>query len=170
MRFSAYPKDNCVFVTSDFLWKILAYKPTTILIHKRCKTFKKMRIGYKKRNLNINLILGIVWLIFGLLDLNFSKENRWTDYGDLLFGILYLILYFYQKRSKYLTIENGILKVNGSFGKKINLTEIKRIKKFAGDYILKTDKKELTINTQIIDPKSLAELNTELEKLNVEWK
>ncbi|WP_034058515.1 hypothetical protein [Lacinutrix jangbogonensis] len=128
-----------------------------------------MRIGYKKRNLNINLILGIVWLILGLLSLIFSGENRWYDYRYLVFGILYMILYFYQKRNKYLTIENGILKINGSFGKKINLTEIKRIKKFAGDYILKTDKKELTINTQIIDPKSLAELNTELGKLNVEW-
>jgi len=128
-----------------------------------------MRIAYKRRNLNINLILGIVWLIFGLLSLNYSGENRWTDYGYLVFGILYLILYFYQKRNKYLTIENGILKINGSFGKKINLNEIKQIKKFAGDYILKSDKKKLTINTQIIDPNSLVELNAELEKLNVEW-
>ncbi|CAI8166869.1 MAG: Uncharacterised protein [Bacteroidota bacterium] len=94
-----------------------------------------MRIAYKKRNLNINLILGIVWLILGLLNLNYNGENNWTDYGYLVIGILYLILYFYQKRNKYLTIENGILKINGSFGKKINLTEIKRIKKFAGDYI-----------------------------------
>lgn len=58
--------------------------------------------------------------------------------------------------------------MNGTFGKKLNLTEIKRIKKFPRDYILKTDKKELTINTQIIEPDSLAELNTELEKLHVE--
>jgi len=36
-----------------------------------------------------------------------------------------------------LTIENGIINVNGPFGKKLNLTEIKRIKKFAGDYIRK---------------------------------
>lgn len=102
--------------------------------------------------------------------MDYNGENRWTDYGYIIFAILYLILYVYQKQNKYLTIENGILKINGSFGKKINLTEIKRIKKFAGDYILKTDKKELTINTQIIDPNSLVELNTELEKLNVEWK
>jgi hypothetical protein len=128
-----------------------------------------MRIAYKRRNLNINLISGIVWLIFGLLSLNYSEENRWTDYGYLVFGILYLILYFYQRRNKYLTIENGILKINGSFGKKINLNEIKQIKKFAGDYILKSDKKKLTINTQIIEPNSLVELNAELEKLNVEW-
>jgi len=128
-----------------------------------------MRIAYKKRNLNINLIAGIIWLMFGLLTLNYNENNNWTDYGYLIFGILYLILYFYQKQYKYLTVENGILKINGSFGKKINLTEIKRIKRFAGDYILKTDKKELTINTQIIDPKSLSELNTELKRLNVEW-
>jgi hypothetical protein len=82
---------------------------------------------------------------------------------------MYLGLYFYQRNYKYLTIENGIINLNGPFGKKINLTEIKRIKKFAGDYIIKTDKKELTINTQIIDPSSLAKLNAELEKLNVEW-
>jgi hypothetical protein len=73
------------------------------------------------------------------------------------------------KNYKYLTIENGIINVNGPFGKKLNLTEIKQIKKFAGDFILKTEKKELTINTQIIDPNSLTELNAELEKLNVEW-
>ena len=84
-----------------------------------------MRIAYKKRNLNINLILGIVWLIFGLLSLNYNGENNWTDYGYLVFGILYLILYFYQRQYKYLTIENGIINVNGPFGKKLNLTEIK---------------------------------------------
>ena len=54
-------------------------------------------------------------------------------------------------------------------GKEINITEIKRIKRFAGNYIIKTDKSELTINTLIIDPKSLEELNTELEKLDAEW-
>ena len=78
-------------------------------------------------------------------------------------------MYFYEYFNQYLTIGNGIIKINSPFGKKMNLAEIKRIKKFAGDYILKTEKAELTINTQMIDPNSLAELNAELEKLNVEW-
>jgi|TARA_R110002033_G_scaffold154824_1_gene191114 hypothetical protein len=128
-----------------------------------------MRIRYKKRHLNINLILGIIWLVWFFIS-DFTKEKmNWTDYGWLVISLAYLSIYFYQKQNKYLTIENGIIKVNSPFGKKLNLTEIKRIKKFAGDYILKTDNKELTINTQIIDPNSLAELNAELEKLNVEW-
>ncbi|WP_321286696.1 hypothetical protein [uncultured Sunxiuqinia sp.] len=54
--------------------------------------------------------------------------------------------------------------MNESFGKKLNLTRIKRIKKFAGDYILKTDNTELSTNTQIIAPNSLAELNAEWNK------
>ena len=128
-----------------------------------------MKIKLKKKHLNINLILGIVWFLFGVMELGFSENIGWFDYGSLVFGVLYFILYFYQKKNQYLTIENGVLRINGSFGKKINLAEIKRIKKFAGDYILKTSKKELTINTQIIDTNSLAKLNAELEKLNVEW-
>ena len=128
-----------------------------------------MKIGYKKRNLNVNLISGLIWLVWFFVGVFRKEEPNWTDYGWIFISLMYLGLYFYQKNYKYLTIENGIINVNGPFGKKLNLTEIKRIKKFAGDYILKTDKSELTINTQIIDPNSLAELNAELEKLNVEW-
>ena len=128
-----------------------------------------MRIGYKKKHMNINLIFGLVWLVWFFLGILTKDEPNWTDYGWIVISAMYLIVFFYQRQNKYLTIENGVIKVNDPFGKKLNLTEIKRIKKFAGDYILKTDKKELTINTQIIDPNSLAELNSELEKLNAEW-
>ena len=128
-----------------------------------------MKIGYKKKHLNVNLILGLVWLVWFFVGVFGKVEPNWTDYGWIIISIMYLGLYFYQKNYKYLTIKNGIINVNGPFGKKLNLSEIKRIKKFAGDYILKTDRKELTINTQIIDPNSLAELNAELEKLDVEW-
>jgi len=128
-----------------------------------------MKIEYKKRHLKIYLILGIIFLVLGMLNIYYDGENRLTDYGYLFISILYLTLYFYQRQNNYLTIERGVIKINGLFGKKFNLTEIKSIKKFAGDYILKADKKEFRINTQIIDPNSLAELNTELEKLKVEW-
>ena len=128
-----------------------------------------MRIGYKKKHMNINLIFGLIWLVWFFIGILTKDEPNWTDYGWIVISAMYLIGYFYQRQNKYLTIENGIIKINSPFGKKLNLTEIKRIKKFAGDYILKSDKKDLTINTQIIDPNSLAELNAELEKLNVEW-
>ena len=128
-----------------------------------------MKINYKKKHLNLNLIFGIVWLIFGLLGILLKEKPYWTDYGYLIISILYLITHFYQKKEKYLTIENGFIKQNWPFGKKMELTEIKRIKHFPGDYILKTDKAEMTINIQLIEEKSITELKSELKKLNAEW-
>jgi len=128
-----------------------------------------MKIKLKKKHLNINLFFGMVWFLCGILGLIFRENTDWFDYGSLVIGIIYFIGFFYLKKYQYLTIQNGILKVHGSFGKSIKLSEIKSIKRFAGDYILKSDRKELTINTQVIEPNSLAGLNAELEKLKVKW-
>lgn len=68
-----------------------------------------------------------------------------------------------------MSIDHEIIRENWLFGKKISVKDIKWIRKFAGDYILKTDQKKLTINTQLIDPKSLTVLETELQKLNALW-
>jgi hypothetical protein len=124
-----------------------------------------MTIPYKKKYLNTHLILGVVLLILGLLNLNYNDENRWFDYGYLVIGLLYMVLYIYQKQVKYLSINHGVLKLHGDFGKKVVLADVKVIKTFAGDYILKTDDKTLTINTQIIDPLALKELQIALEAL-----
>ena len=129
-----------------------------------------MKIRYKKRRLRISLIFGLLWLIFAIVLLFILDENKsWIKYGWLGISLMYFIKYLYEYFNQYLTIENGIIKINSPFRKKINLSEIKQIKKIGGDYILKTEKEELTINTQIIDPNSLAVLNAELEKLNAEW-
>jgi hypothetical protein len=129
-----------------------------------------MKIPYNKKQLNINLILGIVWLINGIIQTYFDEKLRWYNFGWFILSGVYFIIYVNQKTKNYLTIENGIIKENYPFGRKINLDEIKLIKHFAGDIILKTEKTELTINTLLIDEKSIPELKTELKKLNVEWK
>ena len=128
-----------------------------------------MKIGYKKRHLNVNLIFGLIWLVWFFIGVFGKEEPNWTDYGWIVISLMYLGMYFYQKNYNYLTIENGFIKQNWPFGKKMNLNEIKRIRHFAGDYILKSENKELTINIQLIDEESLLELKTELKKLNAEW-
>jgi hypothetical protein len=50
--------------------------------------------------------------------------------------------------------------------KKINLTDIIKLKNFAGDYYHR--KNELTIGAQIIDPILLL-VKKQVDKLNVEW-
>lgn len=46
----------------------------------------------------------------------------------------------------------------------MSLNEIKRIKHFSGEYILKYELKNMKINIDIIDEESLSELKTELKK------
>jgi len=128
-----------------------------------------MKILYKKRRFDYNLTFGIFWLVLSLLKIFKQEKFSWFNWGFLILSFLYLGIYSYEKKNQYLTIENGMISINKLFPKRIRLTEIKQIKKFAGDYILKTDKTALTINTQFIDENSLKELNTELEKLNIEW-
>ena len=128
-----------------------------------------MRIRYKKKQVNVNLFLGLIWLANGIVQTGFNENVGWYNYFWFLFSGIYLIIYFYQKKEKYLTLENGIIKQNWPFGKRMNLNEIKRIRHFAGDYILKSENKELTINIQLIDEESLLDLKMELKKLNAEW-
>ncbi|MDN3494275.1 hypothetical protein [Winogradskyella bathintestinalis] len=129
-----------------------------------------MRIRYKKKQVNINLILGLIWLANGIIQTGFNENAGWYDYFWFLLSGFYLIMYFYQKKEQYLTIENGIIKQNWPFGKKLNLNEIIRIKHFAGEYTLKSELQKMKINIDAIDEESLSELKTELKKLNVEWK
>ena len=128
-----------------------------------------MKIGYKKRHLNVNLIFGLLWLLWFFIGVFGKEEPNWTDYGWIVISLMYLGMYFYQKNYNYLTIENGFIKQNWPFGKKMNLNEIKGIKHFAGEYILKSELKKMKINIQLINEESLLELKTELKKLDVEW-
>jgi hypothetical protein len=128
-----------------------------------------MKIRFKKKRLYINLILGLVWTGLGVFSLLEDESLSWTDYGYLVIGILYLGHYLYDLNNQYLKIENGSIRKNilYGFGKKINLNEINRIEKYAGDYILRTLTKELKINTEFIEEKSLAEFNEILKKINL---
>ena len=128
-----------------------------------------MKIGYKKRHLNVNLIFGLIWLVWFFIGVFGKEEPNWTDYGWIVISLMYLGMYFYQKNYNYLTIENGFIKQNWPFGKKMKLKEIKGIKHFAGEYILKSELKKMKINIQLINEESLLELKTELKKLDVEW-
>ncbi|WP_111625886.1 hypothetical protein [Gelidibacter algens] len=128
-----------------------------------------MKIKFKKKRIYINLILGLVWIGLGIFSLLENESLRWTDYGYLLAGVLYLGHYLYDLNNQYLTIQNGTIRKNALYGfrKKMNLNEINCIEKYEGDYTLKTETKELKINTKLIDEKSLAELNRILNELDI---
>lgn len=125
-----------------------------------------MKIHYTKKRLKKNLIQGCGWILFGLAFL-WIDENRGIGISWILLSMLYFGTYFYERQNHYLTLENGFIQKNKPFSKPMALAEIRRIKKFAGDYILLTDSAKMTINTQIIAPASLEQLDTALSALEL---
>jgi len=128
-----------------------------------------MKIRFKKKRLYMSAILGIFWTGLGIFNLIEDENLRWSDYIYLLVGILYIGHFIFDYMNQYLIVESGTIRKNPLYGyrKKINLNEINLIKKFAGDYTLNTNTQKLKINTELIEQKSLDELNNILQKLNL---
>jgi hypothetical protein len=127
-----------------------------------------MKIDFTKKQLNLNLMYALLFSIIGLPEL-FRDADIWMFVLAILLPISCVLRYGYQKKYQYVTIENGSIRTNNLFPKEVHLSEIKTIEKYAGNYILKTDTKKLTIDTTIIAPNSLTALNAALEKLAIEW-
>ena len=126
-----------------------------------------MKIRYKKKRLYRNLFMGIAWFIFALITFTLGGDTKWLYYGYVVLALLYLGQYAYEYFQQYLTIENGTIKKNAFFGKQLQLDKIIWIKKFAGEYTLLTNTQKLTIETNWIEEKSLQELHSVLEKLDL---
>ena len=126
-----------------------------------------MKILYSKKRRKYDLFYIIFCLLIGMLSLFLSETNHMFIYLYMPLGLI--SLYRYIKVKYYLTIENNIIKQNYIFGKKMKLSEIKSIKHFAGEYILRTDKRKMRIDIGSIEKSSLAELRDELKKLDVQW-
>ena len=126
-----------------------------------------MKILYSKKRRKYELIQGIFWILLFILGVLFSDRKNVFFYLYLIMGLIHL--YLHLKVKYYLSIENNIIKQNYIFGKKIDLSEIKSIKHFAGEYILRTDKRKMVINSSLVDQSSLVDLKGELKKLDVQW-
>ena len=127
-----------------------------------------MKIPYKKkRDLSI-LISAILWGVYaghGII-----KESTDTfNYLALVCSIGYFLYFLFDKKIYYLTIRDGIIKTRKILGKKIFLSDIKKIIINEEKYILICTESEIHIDTKIIDSENLKKLNVELKKLNIEW-
>ncbi len=128
-----------------------------------------MQIRYKRKIVNANIIGGLIWLVALLVSFLLDSLYNLSILFYVLMSVLYFTISLYQMKHQYLTIENGIIKQNWPFGKKIELEQIQKIRHFSGEYVLKSKDKTLKIDIYKIAPKSLQNLKTELKKLNVVW-
>mgnify|MGYP000544756514 CR=1 FL=1 len=76
-----------------------------------------MKIGFNKTRLNAHLILSFVWIIIGILNLSSKDLENWIGYVFIILGVLYLVHFLYDRKNKYLIIENGMITKNILWGK-----------------------------------------------------
>lgn len=125
-----------------------------------------MKFKFTKKRLKHYQIFGLIWLALGATAIFFIPDNIF-NYGYFIIGVLYFGTFLFENTRQYLTIENGILTKHHLISKKINLEEVKQIKKFAGEYILITDSAQLKINIELIEKNCLEKLNHLLDNLNI---
>lgn len=97
----------------------------------------------------------------------YINPNFWFNFLYIPLALAAALNYYINRKYQYITIDGDMLRRNEPFPKKINLSEVTRIKKFAGDYTLCTPDKELTISTEYIDKESLRDLEKVLCNLPV---
>ena len=129
-----------------------------------------MKIRYKKNFMNWALGIVVLDLIFTFALFFIWDSKASIKYFCLAQSIIFSSLIFHALYHQYLTLENGYLYRNDPrYRIKINLADVKQIKKMEGELLIKAGNKDLTVNTFLIDPNSLTDLQIELEKLDVEW-
>jgi hypothetical protein len=126
-----------------------------------------MKIRIKKKLQRGSLILGVSYLFLTLLKIIFSEKAHWSDFGFILFSLLFFVQFLYNTKYPYLNIENGIILINGPLGKKVTVDDIEYVRTFYGDYIFLTKSKELTISTEHLEASSKKALKLKLEELGV---
>lgn len=129
-----------------------------------------MKIWIKRKWTNFHLVIGLIFIVLGIIAVSGKGSIHWTQYGYLVIGLVYIGMYFFTKNKPYLHFENNILKVHSNLKiKEINLKEVESARKFGGDYKFNSQGKEIIINTQMLDPESLKSLDSELEKYDIQW-
>ena len=125
-----------------------------------------IKLRYNIKNQRYYIIAGGLFILLAGIELIASNEIR---YFNITIALLYIAPYFYHKKVPFLTIQKGVFKQNWWFGKSIDSKDINEIKYFAGEYIIRSQKKELRIDTHIIDPRDQPLLTDFLRTHQVKW-
>lgn len=125
-----------------------------------------IKLRYNIKNQRYFIIAGGLFILLAGIELIASNE---ISYFNITLALLYIAPYFYHKKVPFLTIQKGVLKQNWWFGKRIDSKDINEIKYFAGEYIIRSQKKELRIDTHIIDPRDQPLLTDFLRTHQDKW-
>lgn len=128
-----------------------------------------MIIYYKKKRLNYQLYFGIGFLAIGIILVPLNNFSL-IYFSWIIFGLLQLAVWYYEKKHQYLSIDKNNLTKNSIFPKSVKLNEIETIVKLEKSYILETKSKKIKINKDIIEEESFYKLNKVLEEIELKLK
>lgn len=126
-----------------------------------------MTFRYSYKRLLPNLILGILFFSMGILKFVEGTAELF-NYFQLVLGLVMIGTFAFEAYFPYLKIENEIITKNTLIKKSIPLSEINRIRKFAGDITLYSAHQELKIHPQLIAKPERKELDEILQSLPIE--
>lgn len=153
-------------------------KHCTIINSKSIQHIMNLKIRYKEINSKSNKKLSLFYIIGGVVLLSISLF--FTDNYNLLlsqsialifYGIIFYSINKLTIRKGYATLKGDELRINQLFGKKINLTNVDSIRRFASDFIFKNRNTEILIlDTQKCNSEDLQLLMKEIDTKNIMWK
>ena len=103
---------------------------------------------------------GTVSLTAFLLAFIFSHKFSIYFYIGL---IIYLFIEIYKIKTNYITVKDGYIMKN--FGGKLKLAEIRRVIRYADEFVLESDKKSMSINLEKVKKTSLKDLDFFMQEL-----
>ncbi len=108
----------------------------------------------------------ILWGAHGFHRMSQGVNSKF-DYLAPILSVCYLFYFLYDQKTSYFKIENGYLKTQNIFEKRISLSEIEDVEETENKFILKSKSSELQIDKQIIPSETLNMLKMELKKFNL---
>lgn len=126
---------------------------------------ENLRINYRKGRVRHYLVFTILWFVLGILSMIYNSAG-FMQYGFIVFGLCYLVLFLHSKIVPYIVIENNEIKVNSIFAKTIPFSEIKSIKEFAGDFTIHTETGKVKILKNMMDTESHLKLKNFIKEIS----
>ena len=121
----------------------------------------QIRLQYSAKALKVPMWMGIGFCAWGLFSF-FNEGGSHSDINGLLstrnwpivFGLVYLINYWYMKVFGFMVISRFFIKRLGFFQKKIAIDQIESCRLTGSDLIIKSIKRDLYVSSSVVSKES----------------
>jgi len=112
------------------------------------------------------MVYGILMILIGLLAI-YEDGSSIYSYLWLVLGLLQTGTTLYQKKYQYLTIDNTRITRHSLKSKSIQISDIKKVRRFRNSYKIETLESTLNINKNLIETESLYKLDDFFKELKL---